>query len=458
MQKRRTLQKLIFIAVLAIGIICSASTSYADHDKGCRYGKDCYAHEKADPKQQPVDKKCSTCGPCNCRGPIERNHMMIRKHMTDEFMKHRDWLVEIFFQEHILPAMGRMAAQLSTVAMDQAQMIGRFFDAKHQMETQRLFQKLMAEAHKDYQPSEGLCEIGTSIRSLAASSRKSDLGHMAFANRTLARQLRNGDVISTEDVNSDLHSRIKMFAKNHCNKRDNANGLNELCKNADAEQVKKRMNKDVNFTRTLESQLTIDADFTKENVANTTPDEEDVFALSANLFGHIVTPVMTKATLATEGNVPLSMARNYMDLRSVVAKRSVAQNSFAAMAAERAKGDKEVAPFLKKIVTELGIKPEEVDHILGEEPSYFAQMEVLTKDIYQNPTFYTELYDKPANVTRKAAALRAINLMQERDVLKSQLRTEAALAVMLETMLHAEHERVHARLRNLTPKERGKDE
>ena len=140
-----------------------------------------------------------------------------------------------------------------------------------------------------------------------------------------------------------------------------------------------------------------------------------------------------------------------MDLRSVAAKRSVAENSMAAMVAERAKGDKEAAPFLKKLVTELGVKETEVEEILGKQPSYYAQMEVLTKDIYQNPVFYTELYDKPANVSRKGVAIRALNLMQERDFYRSQLRTEATLAVILETMLMEEHNRVSAALADLEP-------
>ena len=144
------------------------------------------------------------------------------------------------------------------------------------------------------------------------------------------------------------------------------------------------------------------------------------------------------------------MAKRYMDLRSIAAKRSVAQNSFSAIVAERTSGDKEVAPFLKKLVSELDIPDKDVEAILGKNPSYFAQMEVLTKDIYQNPVFYTELYDKSANVLRKSATIRAITLMQERDLYESQLRSEMVLAVMLETMLREEHNRVHANFVKLT--------
>ena len=59
-------------------------------------------------------------------------------------------------------------------------------------------------------------------------------------------------------------------------------------------------------------------------------------------------------------------------------------------------------------------------------------MEVLTKKIYQNPDFYTNLYDKPANVERKGVALQAIGLMQKFDLFKSYLRNEASLSILLE--------------------------
>ena len=245
-------------------------------------------------------------------------------------------------------------------------------------------------------------------------------------------------------------SRIDLFVKKHCHKDDNAKGLNYLC--AQGGNAKEQRNKDVDFTRTVESNLTLDVDFTTEKVSAITPDEEDLFALSANLFGHDPLIFAPNITLATEDGEPRIEATRYLDLRSVAAKRSVAQNSFSAMIAERSAGEKEVAPYLNKMLEELGVTDiKEIEEMLGEHPSYFAQMEMLTKKSVQNPVFYTELYDKPANVLRKQAALRAINLMQERDLYKSQLRQEAVLSVVLELMLHGEQNRVNAKIQKLEP-------
>ncbi len=650
------LSSIVFVTLLCVSLLMPSPTMAAEACPPKHTLK--YEILKRDPKCEalPGKKKPPCSGAkCKCQKPIEGNHFEIRWHMTDEFIKHRNWMIDEFFTKHILPAMAMMTAQLSTIAIQQVQMVGAFFDAKHQLETQRLFQQLMAEAHKDYQPSEGLCEIGTNVRSLAASSRKSDLVHVAFANRVTDRQLRNADTVAGAEDNSDINGRLKNFKKSHCNANDNSNGLSLLCASSTAADnssgssdgagsngsanptnstggangnsnsnsgsnssnnngnsrnnngtsgnesenecetifstrdndpdggngfnlkrfdtvedntgedyvnstgnytvpcdgeytfsgsaitldpraaelsiqkngldiildsqptanrqtmsvnitldlkegdvislftpqllanashtfrgriisetddgggddgggddggdggsggavAKGRANKDVDFSKTLGSTLTLDIDFTEGGSGEPTEDEEDVFSLTSNLFAHSVLPSVAKGLLGTEEGKALPGAYAYMNMRSISAKRSVAQNSIAAMVAERAKGDKEVAPFLKKLVTELGVKETEVEDILGKEPSYHAQMEVLTKNIYQNPVFFTELYDKPANVLRKGATIRALNLMQERDFYKSQLRSEAVLAIVLETMLMKEHNRVKAQLLDLEGK------
>ena len=84
------------------------------------------------------------------------------------------------------------------------------------------------------------------------------------------------------------------------------------------------------------------------------------------------------------------------------------------------------------------------------EMSYYAQMEILAKRIYQRPEFYTNLYDKPANVKRKAAALQAIGMMLERDIYDSYLRSEAILSLILEARVTEEQASVENVLAKLS--------
>ena len=394
----------------------------------------------ADDKSDNYDVNCKTCAVCACHDRIVQNHKRIRRHVTDEFSRYRTWLVNDWFLDNLLPAMMLMTSQMTTVGIQQVQIIGSFLDAKHQLETQRLFQQLTAKAHKDYHPSEGVCAIGTSVRSLAASERLSDLGQVAFSQRAIQRQLLSGDVVSVEGDISDKKSRLRHFISTNCNKADNGNGLDELCKDSDVKAARK--NKDVDYMRTVETALTLDIDFTPEGMEKTA-DEEDVFALSSNLYGHDVLPKINKSVLANDkGEFRPDAMPLYMDLRSIAAKRSVAQNSFSVITSMKAKGKPESAPYIKRIVKDLGLDDDEVEKYLGKKPSYFAQMEVLTKKIYEDPVFYTELYDKPVNVERKAAAMEAIGLMQDRDIYKSLLRSEIVLAVFLDTLLEKEQDRI----------------
>ena len=126
-----------------------------------------------------------TCMGCGCSSPVGRcdsfcgcvsdnqtgtpsNPKTTLGHITDEFNKHRYWMVEGFFKDSVpndpmglLAAMQLMTEQLVATGMQQVKIIGGFFDAKHQLETQRLFQTMTAQAHKDYHPSKGLCVAGT---------------------------------------------------------------------------------------------------------------------------------------------------------------------------------------------------------------------------------------------------------------------------------------------------------
>ena len=125
--------------------------------------------------QSCIPPSCNICGCneavgdcqefCTCVSDGETGKKKDKKttigHITDEFTKHQNkWLVEHFTYNPspsdpvgLLAAMKLMTVQLTTTAMQQVKMIGLFFDAKHQLETQRIFQHLTAKAHKNYHPS-----------------------------------------------------------------------------------------------------------------------------------------------------------------------------------------------------------------------------------------------------------------------------------------------------------------
>ena len=202
----------------------------------------------------------------------------------------------------------------------------------------------------------------------------------------------------------------------------------------------KRINIDVNYTRAVDEPRTLDVNFTNGAV---TDDEEDVLALSNNLYGN---NVLTRNALK-EYLKNVEYQHLYLALRSVAAKRSVAQNSFDAIVGLKTAGTlgmsggagkPNTSPFLGAIMTELGVPVADVYNIIGENPSYYAQLELLAKKIYQNPDFYANLYDKPANVARKSVALKAIEIMVDRAIFESQIRQEMATSVLLSARLRGQ--------------------
>ena len=324
--------------------------------------------------------------------------------------------------------------------------IGAFIDAENQLETQRLFQQLTAKAHKDYTASVGLCEIGTALRSLSATERRGEFNADVMSRRMQDRQLNNKNSIASDGEASDTHSRIDQFIDTYCDPHDNDespkrqdDGLEMMCKSGGGKP--ERINKDIDFTRTMYLPLTLDLRFDDGQLQD---DEEDVMALANNLYANnVMSPVGSQNTAVPDNYTtsPDVQTNNdpgvILDVRAVTAKRSVAQNTFNALAAMKSASAIDTAAnpydYLASIMKQLGIdKDDDIKTLLGEQPSYYAQMEVLTKKIYQRPEFYTNLYDKPANVERMSAAMRAIELMQDMDMFDSHLRSEASLSVLLE--------------------------
>ncbi|MCB9990141.1 MAG: hypothetical protein H6867_02025 [Rhodospirillales bacterium] len=418
---------------------------------------------------------CCPCPGCNqCVFPqrdatiahIQTEHNTTRNFITQQFRFHQNWLFgantfyggarDSFFELHVLPALMMMTEQLVTTGMEQMFILGTFFDAKIQLETQRLFQEKEAEAHKDYHPSFGMCVIGTNVRSMAAADRNGEYTSYVLSQRSQDRQLGIYSGQAAYSAEMDRRGRIEQFKKRYCDTDNNSQDLTELCDAGKAPAA--TVNSDIDYMRTVDMNRTLNIDFTDDVATN---DEIDVLALASNLFSH---EVMNKTNWTT-GEME-SAEGPYLDLRSIVAKRSVAENSFNAIIGLKAQGtpiSEQTILFTEKVLEQFGVNDGDdrlrmIGGVLGDRetpnrrPSYFAQLEVLAQKIYQDPEFYTNLYDKPANVQRKEVAMQAINLMLERDMYKNELRSEMALSIWLEMELMKYQTDIQNRLSSLKEK------
>ncbi|MGB4057548.1 MAG: hypothetical protein WBK77_05650 [Alphaproteobacteria bacterium] len=395
---------------------------------------------------------CNGADTCLAKEIIKAFHVAyedaIMGYFSAEFQTYRDWLVDTFFKQQVLPALMKFTEQMSAVGMYQVFIFGTFLDAKHQLETQRLFQQLQFEAQRDYQPSDDFCWFGTNVRSLGASEELGKYNAIALGEMQMKRQLGSDNSGGAEESDMDKGNRWQHFTANHCDPDDGnriegtaGTGLQLACGGGGGGGGA-RSNNDVDYTRMIEEPRTINVAFDDGTL---TDPEQDILSISSNLYGHdILTRKMDNEYLKNQEYQHL-----YLALRSVAAKRNVAQNSFNAIVGMKSSGTDGMAgaskthDFLAAVMQELGVPAADITPMIGEQPSYYAQLEILAKKIYQNPDFYASLYDSPANVARKGVAIKAIELMLDRAIYESQLRQEMATSVLLSSRLRTQFKKVN---------------
>ncbi|MCB1784383.1 MAG: hypothetical protein KDI13_10370 [Alphaproteobacteria bacterium] len=378
--------------------------------------------------------------------------------INDQFLRLESFIVHQMWEKSILPVMMEMANEFSAVAMWQVQAIGMFIDAKQQMETQLVEQEIRARILKDFQPSESVCSFGTVVRSLAATQTRNEIQAIALGQRSLDRQL--GNTNTADMYGNDLQNanRINHFRGKYCDENDRMNAMAAVCPTMKWTSLtstqKHFINRDIDYLRTIETPGSLKVDFTNDQILYTsgTPnihneDEEDVMTLATNLFGFQNFPRPPARLLKNKDPTSLDslspMQEYYMDMRSIIAKRSVAENSYNTIVSLKSEGitttnasgtqvPMNARVYMERIMGDLGVPSADILALIGDNPSYDAQMEILTKKMFQNPQFYVNLYDTPANVKRKAVAMQAIKLMQKFDMFKSYLRGEATFSILLE--------------------------
>lgn len=351
-----------------------------------------------------------------------------------------------------------MATQFSSTMMQQMQILGAFFDAKEQLDMQRDLQILSARAQKDYHPSEQLCSYGTGIRSLANTEERGRQNQRALSAILLEYYGNKENTIASEGFSKDIQARLDKFKTVYCDPQDNNSDLWRLClgqpdntpSRTYSDQEKERFNKDIDYHRSLAQPLTIDVDFTD---ATQTPAEEDLIALARNLYWE---------RALDPSSIEQFDRQAYLAARSIMARSSLAHNSFTNIVGMKSKSPLKPDPseeiksggaHLKAVLRDFGMTEAQIEEMFGKNPSYYAQMEILSKTIYQHPNFYTNLYDKPTNVARTNAAMSAIRLMQLRDRFDSQTRREMLMAALLEDGLFPEEARVYALIQTITEAE-----
>ena len=351
---------------------------------------------------------------------------------------------------YVLP-LQLMTEQLTVNAMHQITAIGMFFDAKEQMEAQRDHQRLKAQAVKDYHPSGGrrfdgsnnpggyMCRVGSFMKGLAHTEfqvKKNEVSLNAAMMTSYQNTLDYGTAYGPE---GDFENKLDQYKRTYCNPADLSLGLELLCDhdasgpgNPTGATDLRRANNDVDFGRVIEFTESLDIDFLDNNPTN---DEQDVVALGRNLYWPIAMDDVNDELYDDN-------SQYYQRIRHLMALTNLAHTSYTKIVAMKAQApEPQAAPYvpgwahMKAMMREFGLTDTQIQEYYGERPGYHAQMGILTKRVYQNPDFYTNLYDKPANLDRIHATLEAIKMMQMRDHYEASLRREMLVSGMIEDEL-----------------------
>ncbi len=318
---------------------------------------------------------------------------------------------------------------------------GSFMNAQNNNASIASVQKGAASAARKYAGSESLCRFATLSQGLAASEANTNAIKYSIAKQSIDRQLLVKGMASSVNMkgddnevgvargqDADKYARWLSYKSNFCDPTDYSQGRDNggVCQGSKDTLY----NKDINFGATVAFPLTLDI-----GPQGNTDHTAAISAMADNLYGHDLINNLPDVTSGLEGEGTSEEMRKYMLLRSVIAKRAIAENSFSSLTALKAKGTPASARFTQNLMMELGISKNQAESFVGDNPSYYAQMEALTRKLYQSPVFYTNLMDGPANVGRQQASMKSLELMQQRDIYKSIQRSEMLMATLLEIYL-----------------------
>lgn len=336
---------------------------------------------------------------------------------------------------------GHQASGAQSTAADTAAAgtIGKIADAAAQQKAQLALQQAGAAAYSTFTPSDALCRFGTLTRSMAASNTTADETMLSLSSMMLGRALhRKGE--GGETPQADLIGQLDTIAHTYIDPLDNdgtpvvRGGCTPGSAGCAADRT--RINKDIDVMQTLLIPQTININIKEGSI---TPGEQDIMTLLTYLSGQETTNTFSRDDLERRGTTDIKML--YQDIRHIAARRGVVNASLSSYIAQKAKGGKQAGLYLASVMTEMGLSDAQAVNYIGTDqnsgPSYSAQMNTLTKTIYQNPNYYVGLMDKPANVGRNQVSMQAFKLMQRRDMFEGALRREMLLSQLLEMEISA---------------------
>ncbi len=349
-----------------------------------------------------------------------------------EFKTLRDTLLsQTWWHAGVAPLAKRATRELVTNGWSLVASFGAMLDGKLINDRILDMQVLSAKSAQRHMPSKAMCKFASLSKSMAQADQRAKMVHDVLGEFSLRRVLGQAETIGATET-KDIAGRLRATLENHCGPNEFGGEVTAICPIGPGSPTTTPYTaKDINFTNAIDVPDTINIGLDSAIIGINTEDETaNVMAMKTMLYNHQAAPRIGKKDL--QNNYSGQQSR-YLDWRGTVAKRTVAENSFDAIIGMKAASGVAVKEEYKLQLESLGMSAAESEAIAKTAPSYWAQMEHLTKKLYQNTNFFVNLYDGPDNVLRQSASMDAISLMQMRDYYNSLIRSEMALSILLDT-------------------------
>lgn len=370
---------------------------------------------------------CSVCTDC-CM--VSSFAQMAMQYFNDY---RSNFIMNSFYQCPIDTSLQNFANQLRNSHLFKITAKGGMIDGAVINDTLLTLSATNAESIKAYTPSDQICKFGTLTRSLSGSEAKMDADRIAMSEMGLVKNLGKANSISAAGRGTEYKERLHGFVDKFCSLKDNDEGLSGICMSATpVDDI--NLNRDLDYTRLMNHGVSINGDFTDSDEKLY---ETSLITMAHYLYGHRQPTNRYSFAELTENQAGEEV---YKELRSVAARRAAAQNTFNTLSAMRLAGSGKSDTYIRDVLKNIGLSGGNADMFLGAKmggnasvnTSYNGQMNLLTKQIYQDPAFYANLMDSKTNVKRTSASLQAIGLMQARDTYKSMARSEMLAALLVE--------------------------
>lgn len=367
---------------------------------------------------------CVEPGSCSYNCPLVFAQNRINSYTTSRVNDHKSWVQNTLWPA-ILEDLQVLTDQLAGVSPAAMSSLGMITDGAQTQTTQRRLQKLKAESVNRNRPNLKMCSVATMTKGLTNSEDNGRVFSASLSNNMKTRFLGGENTQGADGVDSDKRARWNMFVSQYCDPDSENGALGEQCQNIDPANF----DKDVDFARLVGGADTIAAE-----------DTHAVTLMASYLYGHDIPRNRFKGNSID----PKKNSRNYElyeQMRSIMAMRSIAANSFQSVVALKSEGPEETEEEKSRrqsTMIEMGYSSDFIANSMKASPSYVGRMNLMQDALFHNPGFYIDNISSPEHVSQTMTAMKAIENMYMDRLAESLKRQELLNSVWLELKLRKE--------------------